>query len=229
MQNDLNPRKRAEATRPIYRVLQTTSIKGAPASFPPTLFIVPQAPAPLRPHSHDPQRRATFGTTSSRCIYGEGFSLCHVGGGHSFARVVVPTTIDRGCIYRVHVIGGHGGHCCWLRIAGSRKFTIGTVSRHDSRHVVSSPLILLHPRFFLLPFYELSRAIVNSLLLFDSTSSSFKGHRMNRACDAVEEASLSQFAISMSDCRAFRSHPDYVSPTVWEIATRDDQLMRANT
>lgn len=29
---------------------------------------------PPRPHSHDPQRRATFGTTSPRCTYGEGLT-----------------------------------------------------------------------------------------------------------------------------------------------------------
>ena len=84
-------------SRPIYRVLQTTFIKGPPFSIrhrlpPPLLaatlsldlFTVPRAS--LRPHSHDPRCRATFGTTSlslslSLSLFvGEGFSLRVVGG-----------------------------------------------------------------------------------------------------------------------------------------------------
>lgn len=142
-----------------------------PRLCPPSLFIVPQAPAPLRPHSHDPQRRATFGTTSSRCIYGEGFSLCHVGGGRLFARVVVPGAYNRRSwlhLSRARDRWTRRSPLLIARIAGSRKFTIGTISRHDSRHIICPPLILSHP-FFLLLFYELSRAIVNILFVYSLT------------------------------------------------------------
>lgn len=112
------------------------SIKGSPRLLSPTsLFTVPQASTPPRPHSHDPQRRATFGTTSPRCTYGEGLaSPCRR---WPLARVIVPTTVVVACIC------AHAHLCTYIcsmvdgrrslthrAPPGARKF-IGTVSRHD--------------------------------------------------------------------------------------------------
>lgn len=130
---------------------------------PASLLIVPQAPAPLRPHSHDPQRQATFGTTSSR--------------GASTVKVLAcvscrwwPFVRARGsawCLYNRR---------SWLHLSRARdRWTwrslliappgaesspsvrlVGMTLGHVSSPLIpcSSSLTFSHPRHHLLPFYS---------------------------------------------------------------------------
>lgn len=93
MQNDLNPRKRVEATRPIYRGLQTTSIKGAPPLrlFPPFPLLLfssfrkpPRRLGRIRTilNAGPPSARPLRGASTVKVLAGR---LCHVGGGRSLA------------------------------------------------------------------------------------------------------------------------------------------------
>lgn len=118
---------------------------------------------PPRPHSHDPQRRATFGTTSPRCTYGEGLaSPCRR---WPLARVMVsvPTTwqqvFERARArvpVHVHMQPGRWTAVTYSsRSARSRKF-IGTVSRHDQASGCSCPF---------LSFYSFSSILSRVILL----------------------------------------------------------------
>lgn len=144
-------------SRPIYRVLQTTSIKDpplSPPSSPPTsLFTVPQASAPLRPHSHDPQRRATFGTTSPQCTYGEGLAgLCVVGGRSCVVVTVVVVlrlsarTRSRPCTC-AYMQRGRWTAVTTHRVSpGAESSSVRLVG--TTRHAVSPPSSSFHLFFF---------------------------------------------------------------------------------
>jgi len=108
LQNDFNPKETNRELRSVMRAISIASDISSPTndvykrSPPPvfspiSLFTVPQASTPPRPHSHDLQRRATFGTTSP-CTYGEGLaSPCRR---WPLVRVIVPGDYDsRSCIY----------------------------------------------------------------------------------------------------------------------------------
>jgi len=165
------------ASRPIYRVLQNDVYKRSPPVFSPTsLFTVPQASTPPRPHSHDPQRRATFGTTSPRCTYGEGLaSPCRR---WSLARVIVPGVYDdcscatcararaRLCTCICSMVDGRrslthrsspGAESSSVRLAGTIRHLVVSVLSFFFFSIFFSLAVLLHLPSYTLVSFPISR------------------------------------------------------------------------